>query len=833
MRKIRRVTVVLFACSGDNFPRSIFDQVHAGFFRWKLTFSIFLRFAAHISKDLTMTQLDRRKFMKMMGVTAAGTAGLSMLPPAIQKALAIAPNRTTGTIKDVEHVVILMQENRSFDHYFGTYNGVRGYTDPRPVRLPSTGKPTWFQPNTNDAIGKMSVEFRCGVDPKAEFVAPYHIDSGKNGEWIRGTPHGEEGMQAWNKGNYDRWLEAKKDVLVMGHLRHEDVSYHRHLANSFTICDHYFSSFHGSTDPNRTYLWTGTASDPALKGTKGFLKGWSDYACEWKTYPERLEDHNKMQADKSKTISWRVYQGGTGRPFDETDNFDDNPLERFRIYAKKPFAKGHWANGICYVPGLFGRDWPQLFIDHSKLPPLTKNGVTNRTLFQVAMDARNGTLPNISWVVAPRLYSEHTKLSTNGAYYINSVLDALVANRDVWSKTVFIINYDENDGYFDHVVPPMPPIAADDGSVSPSLASSIEKENLGGAPMGFGPRVPCLVISPWSRGGWVCSQVFDHTSVLQFLEARFGVEETNITPWRRAVAGDLTSALDFAGKPDRDTAGLVKYDFTRRGPPGKGKSPKVPRDNTTKLPELDDPFKCFPDHTSNDDWTRKARPLPYQFCVTGLVEPGPGWLTINMHTKSAGTHFYIYDNILGKHFTPKRYTLVKDEPLTANLRFLRDYNFSIYGPNGFLCEYAGKDDADVDAKIVVTANAISPRTKPDLLPLQIILNGAWPEDRYLKIRSAYRQLVQHDGTEADFIMVPLPLTQAADPVLKTVEIPTLDGWYDVLVEFTDKKGKPASPFKRRCAGHLETGEASRTDPGMVMTYDPAKHKYVKRRPSTA
>ncbi len=176
-------------------------------------------------------------------------------------------------------------------------------------------------------------------------------------------------------------------------------------------------------------------------------------------------------------------------------------------------------------------------VNYDKLGNLTKNGVTNRTLEEFASDVGKGKLPNVTWIVPPEFYSEHTGANapTHGAYYINKVLSALVANPEVWSKTVFIINYDENDGFFDHMVPPMPPVTGADGAVSPSLKKGlnheIQRDPIIGKdhPIGFGPRVPCLVISPWSKGGWVCSQVFDHTSVLQFLEARFGIKETNIS----------------------------------------------------------------------------------------------------------------------------------------------------------------------------------------------------------------------------------------------------------------------------------------------------------------
>src|SRR5262249_37432190 len=122
------------------------------------------------------------------------------------------------------------------------------------------------------------------------------------------------------------------------------------------------------------------------------------------------------------------------------------------------------------------------------------------------------------------------------------LIAALTADPDVWARTVFFLNYDENDGFFDHMPPPVPAISPDMGKSTVSVEGEIYK----GEPVGLGPRVPILVVSPWSKGCYVSSQLFDHTSVIRFLEKRFGVAEPNITPWRRAVCGDLTGTLDFS-----------------------------------------------------------------------------------------------------------------------------------------------------------------------------------------------------------------------------------------------------------------------------------------------
>src|SRR6202008_2428963 len=113
--------------------------------------------------------------------------------------------------------------------------------------------------------------------------------------------------------------------------------------------------------------------------------------------------------------------------------------------------------------------------------------------------------------------------------------------------TALFISYDENGGFFDHVPPPVAPPGTPGEYLTvsplPQAASGIA------GPVGRGFRVPCLVVSPFSRGGLVCSDPFDHTSLLRFIETRFGVEVPNLSAWRRRVTGDLTSAFNFAAPP--------------------------------------------------------------------------------------------------------------------------------------------------------------------------------------------------------------------------------------------------------------------------------------------
>ena len=188
----------------------------------------------------------------------------------------------------------------------------------------------------------------------------------------------------------------------------------------------------------------------------------------------------------------------------------------------------------------------------------------------------------MSWIFPPSTDSEHPSyLPANGAAFVASKIDAIAANPDVWAKTVFILSYDENDGLFDHVPPPTPPAGTPDEFVSLTSPGGTPGNGL---PVGPGFRVPCLIISPWTTGGRVVHQPFDHTSILRFLESWTGVPATNISQFRRQTLGDLSSAFQFGPGNARppvipDTSGpavLAAYTSTLPLPSFPGATQTVP-----------------------------------------------------------------------------------------------------------------------------------------------------------------------------------------------------------------------------------------------------------------
>jgi phospholipase C len=568
---------------------------------------------------------SRREFLKKAALVSGGTGLFQGLPASVQRALAIDPV-AGSTYLDAEHVVILMQENRSFDHCYGSLKGVRGFKDPRAITLPD-GDPVWFQKN---AEGNAYAPFRLNIKETKS-------------TWTGSLPHSwTNQVDARNNGKFDKWLIAKpsghkefaRAPLTMGYYDREDIPFYYALADAFTVCDQSFCSSLTGTTPNRLYLWTGTVrQEPNTDAYANVRNENVDYESEvnWTTFPERLEEEN---------ISWKIYQneislasGLNGEEDSWLANFTDNPTEWFSQFnvrfsdthrrymaemqkslpaqinelelklgntdpndkaipaiKKELEAKKKLLQQAKIVREKYTDEAFALLSDKQKSiharafttnsadadyrtisPYSYQDGDQHRTmnlpkgdvLHQFRKEVIAGELPTVSWLVGPENFSDHPGAPWYGAWYVSEVLDILTQKPEVWKKTILIVCYDENDGYFDHVPPFVPPDPYTEGTglVSKNIDAKIEYVKLEqdmkrkprtecrDSPIGLGYRVPLVIASPWSRGGQVCSQVFDHTSILRFLEKFLShktgreISEPNISSWRRAVCGDLTSSF--------------------------------------------------------------------------------------------------------------------------------------------------------------------------------------------------------------------------------------------------------------------------------------------------
>jgi len=193
---------------------------------------------------------------------------------------------------------------------------------------------------------------------------------------------------------------------------------------------------------------------------------------------------------------------------------------------------------------------------------------TNPNIDDLTADVRNGTLPQVSWIMSPNSFDEHPPAPAQlGEWYTQQILDALTSNPDVWASTVLFIMYDENDGFFDHVPPPRPPDGTDGEYLTDQSAQTLSQSGGIAGPIGLGVRVPLLVVSPFSAGGWVCSDVFDHTSQLQFLASLFNVTVPNVSEWRKSTVGNLLSTLPVLAEPDVKVPKLAKVSHSQSARP--------------------------------------------------------------------------------------------------------------------------------------------------------------------------------------------------------------------------------------------------------------------------
>ncbi|MFD7988500.1 phosphocholine-specific phospholipase C, partial [Kitasatospora indigofera] len=599
-----------------------------------------------------MSELSRRKFMALSASAAAGAAVAGGAAVGAAAPASAAAPAGTGTITDAQHIVVLMQENRSFDHYFGTLRGVRGFADRSAIQI-AGGYSVFNQPN---GLGRQypwafsATKPAGGADP--ERLAQCNGDLAHS--W-------NDQHTAWNGGRLDSWVLAKGNVRTLGHLQRADIPFHFALAENWTICDAYFCSTLSATGPNRTFHWSGTI-DPA--GTAGgpAYNGGDESGLRWQTYAEALE---------SAGVSWKVYQNAA-------DNYGDNALAYFKQFTDAPAGSALAVKGMGSVPKVTGR---------------TPDDIAAA----IRADVLNGTLPQVSWVVADEASSEHPYATPNdGAHFVHMVMDALNADPDVFNSTIMFLNYDENDGFFDHVPPPSPP-AGTPGEFYSNTA------------IGLGFRVPMIAISPWSRGGWVNSETFDHTSVLRFLErwtAAIGKPATcpNISAWRRKVTGDLTGVFDFA-HPVYGMPALPNTDAVI-GLSACGPLPN-PAPVTNALP-------------AQESGTRPARALPYQPNANlDHLEFGSGgvmkvWLKMSNTGTAAvnASHFAAYANAY-RSGGPWQYTV---DAGAEQSDFFNcgpgygngPYDLSVTGPNRFLRRFKG-DATKAGRTAAVTASyAIEP-----------------------------------------------------------------------------------------------------------------------------
>jgi phospholipase C len=836
----------------------------------------------------------RREFLERVGFLTGAAGVLAACSASIERAVALEP-AAGSTYLDAEHIVILMQENRSFDHAFGTLQGVRGFNDPRAITLPD-GNPVWIQAT---AAGQRYVPFRLDI-------------KNTNSTWMGDLPHNRtDQVDARNQGRHDRWLEAKRSghreyagmPLTLGYYTREDIPFYYALADAFTICDQHFCSCLAPTTPNRLYLWSGTVRARQTADSPANLRNENvDYGrwASWPTFPERLEDH---------CISWKIYQNELSvesglSPVEDAwlANFGDNPIEFFsqyqvrlaathRAYRDKMIQKlpaeiaalkkelAAYVNPSASTARLKKRlagltaaltryiaesgEWTQERFD--KLSPRERNlhtrafctnagdafyrhvtqiayhdGEVERrlqvpkgdVLHQFRKDVTEGQLPTVSWLVSPQEFSDHPSSAWYGSWYISEVLNILTHNPEVWKKTVFILTYDENDGYFDHVPPFVAPHPhrPETGRVTKGIDAGVEyveleqdkkRASAGHAresSIGLGYRVPMIIASPWSRGGCVCSQVFDHTSVLQFLETflthRTGhkVEESNISQWRRTVCGDLTASFQpFNNEQARELASPSRDAFIEQIHRAQFKH--LPADYRVLTSEDIEHIRRSPQDSPllprQEPGVRRSCALPYQLTVDGALNRERTHFTIRFEARkelfgerSAGAPFIVHARTASGELTIRNYAVAAGDSLEDSWALAEfpggSYQLRVYGPNGFFREFVGSQS---DPPLDVHFDYVGNRRDGIKLSGDIEVVAA-NRDRRRTFTIEVRDNSYNNPTQSRAL-------SPGEHATLTLGTQKSSGWYDVCVRTaTDER------FQKRYAGRVETGKWTTSDPAM-------------------
>ncbi|PNY26837.1 Non-hemolytic phospholipase C [Tolypocladium capitatum] len=427
----------------------------------------------------------------------------------------LARSAGAGGLADIDHVVLFMQENRAFDHYFGTMAGVRGFND---ANLQMNGNvPVWMQLTTP------------ALTTDAQYVGPWYLNY-LGGNWSEATQCMSAGSNgwyenhaAWNFGTNDHWA-MNNTPWSIGFYKKGDVPTQWALAEGWVLGDMYqvgalpcvetsTESVVSSTNPNRVAWISGSINSPGSpqrpdQGGNPYIDnnetpgcedgGISCYPLKWKTSGECYEDAG---------VSWQVFQ--------DADNFDDNP------YA-----------------------WFKQFQDAKKDSPLHGKGMKGLPLDLFYEKAASGTLPEVSYIVGPTQLSEHPPYSPHDGAWLQDKIAKAVTSSPKYNKTVLMVSYDESGGWFDHVDPYRSP----DGT--PAEWINDPWGQVGHTFVGPGFRLPFYIISPWTRNGGVYTEHADHSSQILFVEKWQAAKGKNVTTgemvhWRREHMGDLVSAFDF------------------------------------------------------------------------------------------------------------------------------------------------------------------------------------------------------------------------------------------------------------------------------------------------
>jgi phospholipase C len=513
---------------------------------------------------MTILRQSRRRFLESVAATGSAAFLSSRLPMPVRAAAATGPD-LQGLRDKIDHIMVVFQENRSFDHYFGAYQrpgggalaGLldrQGRVDARFTGLQknAAGVPYGYLPVPINVPGFQDAL----IENRPFHLAPY-ISAGHNVPWDP-MHHFFRMWVQMDNGAMDRFValalgghhtlrekgavtdpidmmfaQSTPSGAVVGFYTRDDVPFYHHLADQYVLLDHFFQAMSGGSTGNALYL---AAARSAMRrnpppGHIGSL-----------TPPvfDQFYDASGVMINDVAPVNGptEVFMG----PLDLSPPPDEQTYPNIgdRLNAASlPWAWYNegwnavkpWALKTAFGPGdgSIVVDTPNLYVSHHNPFQYYPSWFANvkaghmRDSADFFEDLKAGRLPRVSFLKATGGRDEHPANSAPrwGEEWVAGLLKALGQSR-LWEKSAVVITYDEGGGFWDHVAPPKPDA------------------------YGCGTRVPALLISPWARRGYIDHRVADTTSVLALIEARFGLQPLQ---QRDAQAYNLLDGFDFSQKP--------------------------------------------------------------------------------------------------------------------------------------------------------------------------------------------------------------------------------------------------------------------------------------------
>jgi phospholipase C len=371
-------------------------------------------------------------------------------------------------IDKIEHIIWIIQENRTFDNYFGTFPGADG-----------------FYPGICSPV----------LPGSSKCIKPFHI---KVPMPACDLSHGWDAAHAaYDHGAMDGFVWAEGSPYTMGYLDQYDIPNYWAYARHYTLGDRFFSSLNGPSMPNHVYTVAATSG--------GLIQNVCSQDHELDRLKEVMDDPDGFSFAAiinrlaGAGVTWKYYVETTGeKPF---------AADPCHVKDPAPTQLGLWNP----LPGFKSiRDNPKMM-----------SRLVNQT--EYFRDLKQGTLPQVSWLIPDFQDSEHPPESVaQGMWYVTRLINALMESK-YWANSVVFLTWDDYGGFYDHVPPP-------------ELDA-----------FGFGPRVPLLVISPYAKPGYVSSQTGGFSSVLRFIEERFNLQGL---AKRDSRTSDMSDSFDFNQKPN-------------------------------------------------------------------------------------------------------------------------------------------------------------------------------------------------------------------------------------------------------------------------------------------